>query len=116
MSGLPFSRTTGPCLDVIKRSGLESVISPEKLRFKRLNELDYWKKKKTAEGIFSRAHYPHFFTGHFGFEKDFWNGKSFWMWGADRGGPWNGPIVRPAESALIRWRSIIWTWGSKPTG
>ncbi|HNV85408.1 MAG TPA: class I SAM-dependent methyltransferase [Candidatus Omnitrophota bacterium] len=51
------------------------AVPEDRLRFKRLSELDYWKRKKTGEGVLNHAHYPEFFTRHFGFEKSFWAGK-----------------------------------------
>lgn len=44
-------------------------------RFKELNELAYWKKRKKVEKTLANDHYHYFYTGHFGLEDAFYEGK-----------------------------------------
>lgn len=43
--------------------------------FKEQHELDYWLGRKRAEGRLSNGHYEHFYTRHFGLEREFYRDK-----------------------------------------
>jgi ubiquinone/menaquinone biosynthesis C-methylase UbiE len=44
-------------------------------RWKKFNELLYWKKKKKAEGVLANAHFEHFYTTHFGLDGSYYKDK-----------------------------------------
>lgn len=45
-------------------------------KWKEMNELAYWKVKKSAEGEFVNDYYEYFYTEHFGIEKSFFDNKT----------------------------------------
>lgn len=55
------------------RSRLAKVLFP--IWWKEKHELSYWQHKKKTEGTLSNDHYEHFYTRHFGIEKDDYKGK-----------------------------------------
>ena len=44
-------------------------------KIKKLHEFDYWKRRKTNEGILTNNHYKYFYTTHFELKESFFNGK-----------------------------------------
>jgi len=50
-----------------------STFSP--IRWKRYNELSYWKGRKNAECLLSNDHYKHFYTTHFELDESFYKDK-----------------------------------------
>jgi SAM-dependent methyltransferase len=54
-------------------SAVATRISP--VRWKKFNELRYWKQRKRVEGVFSNDYYKHFYTAHFGLEDSYYSGK-----------------------------------------
>ncbi len=55
-------------------SGIAVRISP--VRWKEFEELNYWKSRKSAEGVLSNSHYKHFYTTHFGLDESYYRNKT----------------------------------------
>jgi 2-polyprenyl-3-methyl-5-hydroxy-6-metoxy-1,4-benzoquinol methylase len=62
-------------LKIVRKSVAKIMGALAPLRWKEWNELNYWKKRKAAEGHLDNDHYEFFFTDHFGLDRDFFAGK-----------------------------------------
>jgi len=54
-------------------SKIATIIAPD--RWKKFNELKYWRGRKKTEGLLSNQHYKFFYTTHFGFTDSDFNNK-----------------------------------------
>lgn len=61
---------------MIRRTMVALAAGIAGVRFKRWNELHYWKARKKSEGDLSALHYQRFYTDHFGLHESFYADKT----------------------------------------